>query len=284
MSDNYKPIIVKRILVALDHSTHSLSALEAAIELTRHFYAELKGIYIEDVTLLNLAQMDFCQEVGQHTAIIRKMTTDGVSRGINVQSRWVVQSFRRLTKQNGIDAGFIVVRGDVHETIQEESQGCDLIVIGKTGTNPIPGHRLGSTAQALIRNHRIPLMLVEENTRLGFPMLLLYQNSPIGKICLETARSLLSPEETLIILLCEDNQDAFRLKRDAVKQWAATHNVNLTIEGYKTPTANRMIAKIKALDTGLLILPQDDNSPINIFVHRLLEEVTLPILLIRDCE
>ena len=43
---------IRRILVALDASPHSLAALEAASELADALKAELVGIFVEDVNLL----------------------------------------------------------------------------------------------------------------------------------------------------------------------------------------------------------------------------------------
>ena len=74
MSEAKKPICVEKILVSLDSSKHSLAALLAAVQLARHFDADLKGIFVEDTTLLSLAEMPFRQEVGEYTAIVREIS------------------------------------------------------------------------------------------------------------------------------------------------------------------------------------------------------------------
>lgn len=281
MSDVYEPICVERILVSLDNSTHSIAALKAAVELARHFNADLKGVFIEDVNLLNLAEMPFRQEVGEYTAIVREMSTDGLSRSIFVQSRWVVRSFRKIINQSDINADIIVLRGDVNEMIEQESQTCDLIVIGKTGTNPIGGRRLGSTAKALINSHKKPLLLVEENNRLGYPMILFYSNSPLGKISLETIRTLLDPEETLVILLNKDDPDDFSHQKAELERWASTHKVNISVQAIKTQAFMRFIQMINGLKTGLFVLPHYDDPTRQGIIQLCLDEISLPILLVR---
>lgn len=282
MSEAYKPICVNRILVSLDNSTHSKAALEAAIELARHYNAELKGVFIEDISLLNLAKMPFCQEVGEHTATVRKITTDGVSRGIHVQSRWVIKSFRRVTNASGVNAAFVVLRGGVHQMIEQEAQSCDLIVIGKTGTNPLRGRRLGSTAKALIDKHTRPLLLIEEHTSLGYPMIVKYSPSPLGKTSLETARALLHPEETLVILLNEDDPHQFSQEMAQLRQWATEHDINISFQGIKTEASYEFFRMLNGLKTGLLILPHEATDLEQSFTQRCLNEVRLPILLIRS--
>lgn len=282
MSEVYEPICVKRILVPLDHSNHSIAALQAAIKLARHYEAELKGVYVEDINLLKLAEMPFHQEVGQYTAIIREISADGLSRGIFVQSRWVVQKFRRLINQTDINADFVVLRGDVSETIDLESQKCDLVVIGKSGKNIMGKSRLGSTAKRMIQYHQIPLLLVEEDNQIGSPMILLFDNSPTGKIGLETARDLLEPHETLLILLNKDDPEGLSEAKAYLKQWTSIHHINISIEGFRTHYIQRFIQMIDRLKTGLFILPQHP-EPINqAIVDVSLQMISLPVLLIRD--
>lgn len=281
MSEDFEPIHVKRILVSLDNSMHSMAALQAAVELAQHYNAELKAVFIEDTTLLRLAEMPFCQEVGEYTAIVREISMAGLSRGIIVQSRWVIQSFRNIINKTDLDADIFIRRGNVNETIFKESQQSDLIVIGRSGTNPLSGRRLGSTAMALIKNHTKPLLLLEENSHLGYPKLVFFENSPLGNICLETARDLLNPEETLVILLKQDDQEAFTNNTAHVKQWSGRHNVNISIQAIKTRTIARFSRIIEGLRTGLLILPHDIDSHSEELTLLCLDKISMPTLLVR---
>lgn len=281
MSEVYEPICVERILVPLDNSSHSLAALKAAVELARHYDAELRGIFVEDINLLKLAEMPFHQEVGQYTAIIREISADGLSRGIFVQSRWVVQSFRRLINQTDINADFVVLKGDVSETIERESQECDLVIIGKSGKNILAKGRLGSTAKVMIQHHRTPLLLVEENDQLGYPIILLFENSPIGKISLETARDLLDPDETLVVLLNKDDPETYSESEIYIKKWASAHHVSISVETFRAHTFSRFIHMIAGMKNGLFILPHSAD-PINQAIAEIcLDKISLPVLLIR---
>lgn len=281
MSEHYEPICVDRILVSLDSSTHSFAALQAAVMLARHFNAELKGVFIEDDMLLNIAQMPFRQEVGEYTAIVREISSDGLTRGIFVQSRWVIQSFNKLINQTDLTTDFAVLRGNVIEMIDKESRNCDLIIIGKSGTSTFGRHRLGSTAKALIKIHEKPLLLVEEKNQLGNPLIVLYENSPLGKISLETGKALLDPEETMLILLNEDDPEFFSKEKVELDQWAARHKVNISIQPFKTHRFTSFLQMIDGLKTGLFVLPHDDKSQHQGIAKLCLKEMHLPILLIR---
>ena len=282
MSEDIQPLCVRRILVPLDHSKHSLAALHAAVVLARHYEAELRGVFVEDTTLLKLAELPFHQEVGEYTASIREISSEGLTRGIFVQSQWIIKSFRRLVHQTDLNGDFIVLRGDVSEIINGECHECDLVVIGKSGKNILGASRLGSTARKMIQCHQIPLLLVEENNQLGAPIILLFDNSPAAKVGLETAREFLDPNETLIILVNKDDPQAYAEAKAYLTQWTTIHPITISIETFRTRSIHRFIQMIDRLKIGLFILPQH-SEPINKEIIAVsLEKISLPILLIRD--
>lgn len=282
MSDVYKPICVERILVSLDSSPHSFAALKSAVELARHYDAKLHGVFVEDITLLSLAEMPFKQEVGEYSAIVRDISTDGMTRSIFVQSRWVVRTFQKMVNQTRLQGDFSILRGNVVEMIDREARKCDLLIIGKTGTSPVGRRRLGSTARALIRKARKPLLLVEEGNRLGYPVIVLFDDSPDGKISLETAADLINPGERLIIFLDEDDMEEFQKNKKALQGWSKDKRTAITIQSYKTRSFSRFIRMIEGLKTGLLILPHLKDPSKRSYVEYCLKEVSLPILLIRE--
>ena len=74
----------RRILVALDASQHSLAALEAASELAEALKAELVGIFVEDVNLLNLAGLPFVREVGYPSGAARPLDSPSMERALRI--------------------------------------------------------------------------------------------------------------------------------------------------------------------------------------------------------
>lgn len=280
MSEANKSICVDRILVSLDTSKHSYAALKAAIELAHHYNAALKGVFVEDTTLLSLAEMGLQQEVGEYSAIVRKISTNSMSRAIFVQSRLVIRTFQKLINQTDLRGNFAILRGKVSNTLDRESEECDLLILGKTGTNPFHSHRLGSTTKAMIRNQKRPILVVEEDNRLGYPMIVLYDNSPAGQIALETARDLLETGEMLIVLLNEEQTDTFDENKRSISEWAANKQINLTIQPYKPHSFTRVLQQIQGLKTGLFILHHSAEKNKRQFVEIVLENVSVPILII----
>lgn len=281
MSEQYQPICVENILVSLDTSNHSFSALKAAVELAHHYEAKLKGVFIQDTALLNLAETQFLYEVGEYTAISRRMTVDGLTHGMIAQSRWITRTFRKLINQTGVEGDFVVLHGNVDEVINKESEKCDLLVIGKSGTHPLKKRRLGSTAKSLIQRGKKSILLVEEDTNLGYPMFVLFENSPLGWISLATASDLLGSGEKLTILLEEITPEKFANKKEEIRTWAKDQRINITFQAFKAETFGRIIQKIKKMRTGLFIVPFMLKPLYKSLVENYLKEIPLPILLVQ---
>lgn len=281
VNEEMQPITVERILVSLDSSTHSYSALKAAVELAHHYNARLKGVFIHDSNLLKLANLPFLKEVGEYTAITREISMDGITHGMIVQSRWITQTFHKLTNQSGLRGDFEILHGNVHQIVDRETDNCDLLVMGKSGTNPLGRPRLGSTAKLVIKKGKKPLLLVEENNQLGYPVFVLFDDSPLGWVSLETGRDLLDPGENLNILISENNLEEFNDHQKKIRAWAVEKQLNIAFQIYSTDSFDRFLEKIHQLKTGLFIIPNVFDNLIQITIEKCLKNISLPILLIQ---
>jgi len=281
VSEVYGSICVEKILVSLDSSKHSFAALQAALSMAHHYNASIKGVFVEDITLLNLAEMPFHQEVGEYSATVREISSDGISRGIFVQSKWVIRTFQKLINRTNLRSDFVIRRGKVNDIISRESEECDILILGKSGTNPLGYRQLGSTAKALIQKGQKNLLLVEDGNEINQPLIVLYDHSPAGQTAIETGKDHLNPGETLILLVSEDNPDEFDRDKIHLTKWARENQINISIQTYTSRSFDYTIERIKDLKTGLLILPYIQNSPQEKFVAICLEKIYLPILLIQ---
>jgi len=284
VSEQHQPICVESILVSLDTSRHSFSALKAAVELAHHYDAKLTGLFIQDSALLSLAETQFLYEVGEYTAVSRKITVDGLTHGMIAQSRWITRTFKNLTAQAGVEGEFLVFHGNIDEVIERESEKCDLLVIGKSGTYPMQRSRLGSTAKVLIQQGKKSILIVEEDSNLGYPIFVLFEESPLGWTSLETARELLGPGEKINLLLEEADSEGFARDKEGIRAWAKEKKVNFTFQPFKREGFGRVIQKIKTQRTGLFILPFMLKPLHKTMIEKYLKDISLPILLVRKSE
>lgn len=282
MSEQNKPVCIERILVSLDSSRHSFSALKAAVELAHHYNAKLKGVFIQDSVLISLAETEFFYEVGEYTAISRRISVEGMTHGMAVQSRWIANAFQKLAVQTGIEGDFLVLHGNVDEIIEKESEKCDLLVIGKSGTHPMRKRRLGSTAKAIVQRVEKSILIVEEDTNLGNPFFVLFDNSPLGWISLKTASELLGSGEKLKILLEEIEPEELAKQKQEIRVWAKKEKANISFQSFTAETFGRFILKIKSLRTGLFFVPFMLRPLYKELVEKYLKEIPFPIFIVQQ--
>ncbi|MGD9028912.1 MAG: universal stress protein, partial [Anaerolineae bacterium] len=63
MREQDEELTIRRILIALDASSHSIAALRAAARLASSLEAELHGLFVEDINLLRAAGLPMAREL-----------------------------------------------------------------------------------------------------------------------------------------------------------------------------------------------------------------------------
>jgi len=283
VSENRETPTIKRILVALDASSHSLAGLEAAIDLATRFNAELTGIYVEDENLLRLAELPFVQEVGHFSATRRHIVRADLERQIRGQSRRVRRVFAVATQRAHLRWSFRTVRGGVLSEVLAASTEADLLVLGKQGWSLLRRGRLGSTVWGLLPERFGLALIVKKGTRLAAPMAVIYDGSEVADRALfaaEMVRSRLNNNQSLIVLVLPTaQQDGMALQAQARSRLATRG----TATRYRTATGTniRRLADILLTEgCGTVVLPARSSVLQNSMLAALLDYLELPILLV----
>jgi hypothetical protein len=127
-----------------------------------------------------------------------------------------------------------------------------------------------------------PLLLVEENDQLGHPIFVLFDDSPVGWVILETGRDLLNTGENLNILLNEDSVEEYRSAQKKIRSWAVEKQINIAFQAYKTESFDRFLDKIFHLKIGLFIMPHIIEDMNQSLIEKCLRSISMPILLIQQ--
>lgn len=284
MSEERRSVTIKRILVALDASPHSLAALDAAVELAARFQAELAGLFVEDENLLRLANLPFAQEVGLFSATRRRVEIRELERQIRGLGRRARRVFIRTTERSQITRSFRVVRGSVLSEVLNAASEADMLVLGKAGWSLLQRERLGSTVRGILPERFGMALILKEKTCLGVPLAVVYDGSPAAERALDTADTMRQqPEDDnkllIVLLLAEDEQKIQDLQRQSAKRLeeraAIAHYHALT-----STNVIRLVDILQAEDCGMLILPAQGIALQSSVVEQLLEQIELPVLLV----
>jgi nucleotide-binding universal stress UspA family protein len=183
---------IRRILVGLDASLHSLAALEAASELADALKAELVGIFVEDVNLLRLAGLPFAREVRYLSSVDRPLDSPSMERALRIQAEQARRTLAGVARRRQIRWSFRVVRGQVATELLTAAQEADLLALGRASWALTRRVRLGATAREVVTQALRPVLLLQHGHAICSPVQLVYEGSPAARRALATAAHMVS--------------------------------------------------------------------------------------------
>lgn len=146
--------VFKRILIATDGSKPSEHAARVAIDL-----AALSGGMVFAVYVVDSGRISDAVDGGIELA---KDVTDGARLGLQKEGHMAARFVEELAKASGVPVQTKVHIGYPAETILKsaaENQS-DAIVIGSLGRTGLSRILLGSVAEKVVRNSKIPVVVV----------------------------------------------------------------------------------------------------------------------------
>jgi nucleotide-binding universal stress UspA family protein len=280
VSEPESEFVVRRILVALDVSKHSLAALEAAVRLAASMEAELLGIFVEDLNLLRVAALRGARQICYPSAIAESLDLATMERDLRVRAEQARKALSAVAERAQVPWSFRVVRGQVASEVLAAAPEADLLILGKAGGSMI-GRTVGSTARAVAAHAPRNLLFVERSSSFGPEILAVYDGSTGSRQALGAAARLASAADkglTVLIAAQEPNSGS-RLEREAAAlvQAPATRVHYRRIPGVDVPGLARAV---KQEGGGVLVL---SGSLLGEEATRqLLSEVENPVLLVGE--
>jgi hypothetical protein len=116
----------------MDAASHSTEALSSAITLAGQLQAELTGLFIEDIDMLQSAQFPFAREINADSGRERLLTGNEIERSLRA---WAAQMQNMLSKEAQkahIKYSFRTVRGHRLETLIAQAGISDLLIFARS--------------------------------------------------------------------------------------------------------------------------------------------------------
>jgi nucleotide-binding universal stress UspA family protein len=273
---------IKRILVALDGSPASMSALAKSVELAIRLNAELVGLFVEDINLLRASHLSFSREIGFLGGGFRHLDALELERQLRVQAGRARRLMERITRESKLPTMFRVVRGSVAEEILNAGEAADLLVLGKTGRS-FPGfRRSGSTVRSVVVRRPGMTLIWHDHGPETRPVVLIYDGGESGEKALEVAVSLQQVQESgLIVYLVADSRekgDELRLEVSARLESLGTH---ATFRTLVRPDFKNLAWLLGSENAGPVVLPCNEQQISGEHLCSLVEEITNPVLLVK---
>lgn len=244
---------IRRILVAVDASSHSLAAVRASVELAAALEAELEGLFVEDQDLHHLTRLPFAREVDSSSGESRRLRPEQVERHLEREAELVRRAMEREARHRRVRWSFRVSRGRVTARIREAASDVDLIIVGVRSRTPTSGP--GSTARALLSSGS-RVMVLRRGARLDRRAVrVVFDGSEAAGEALELGRQVARKRRSeLVVFLLGDGDPAeveAELRRALV---GGTFPARIVRLAARDPGA--MAAVLRGRTPGLVILPR----------------------------
>jgi nucleotide-binding universal stress UspA family protein len=269
---------VLRVLVALDTSPGSRAAAEAATQLAALLEAELSGIFIEDMDLLDLSRSPMARQAGLWTAAVHRVGRRELEHQFRVQGERARQSLARYAARAEIPWSFRVLRGAVATEIHGASTETDLVCLGRTGWALRHRRALGRTARRLLAERRRHILLIDRHLDLKRPILLIFDGSEAARNALALALQLQAGSRTPLFVAW---QSRGRNDREKMARLLQSHEktVHLLKSGGELSAA-RIGHLAHHRGCGLVILPLGGGELAEEQLQDVVERLHCPVLFV----
>jgi nucleotide-binding universal stress UspA family protein len=282
VSDESRELPIRRIVVGLDASPHSLAALEAAADLAARLEAELVGMFVEDINLLRLAELPFAREVGIFSGTRRRLDSGQVQRQLQAQAERARRALEGHARRVQVHWTFQVTRGVVASELLSAASEADLVILGRTSRPLGARPQLGSTARGVAAEATCSALVVSYGRQLRLPVLVVMDGSQHAWKAMAVAASLVREEDRhLAVFILAHDMDAAQQLKARVTDWLRERKLLARYRLLARPSASRLAEMIEREGCGTLVLPAVSRVLDSSAVMSLLDELQQPVLVVR---
>jgi nucleotide-binding universal stress UspA family protein len=288
MKEEERELTIRRILVALDTSQHSLAALQAAAELAARLKAELVGLFVEDINLLRLAGLPFAREIRYPSAIVQQLDSPRLEQELKAQGAQARRALAAVAEQAQVAWSFRVVRGHVTAEVLAAALEADLLSLGISSWPSVRRGRLGSTARTVAAEAPRTVLLLQRGDKIRPPVLVVYDGSLAARRALAMAVRLLQTREqaerlplTVLILAGEEALETMQRLEQEVITWLQQRGLQANYRQLTRADMPHLAEAVFMEKGGLLVLAGESPIIEAKALQTLLDKIDCPILLVR---
>jgi hypothetical protein len=237
---------IKRIAVALDAIDLSVAALDQAVRLAGRMGAQLEGIFVEDIDLLQLAELPFLREVRRSSQSVEAMNPVRMEQELRVLARRAERLLGEQAALHNVSWSFRVWRGSIDSDLLAAAMEVDVLALTRLGSVLARGQTAHPGRSAIA---------------------VLYGDSESALRALDTAASLAAEQQARlnVLLAVSRGKDAAVMRQEAVLR-LGEQGESAEFIPMSDASLPSLLEALAGTDSAALILPRD---------HELLQTPTL---------
>jgi len=252
---------MRRVAVTLDAFNVSIQALEQAVQLAERMGAQLEGIFVEDIDLIQIAGLPFLREVRSVSRSENVIDLARMEQELRVLARRAERLLSEQAARHNVVWSFRIWRGSIDNDLMAADIEADVFALTRMGAALTQGRLLGARSTAVSA---------------------VFTGTDASARALQAAIKLATdPDKELNILLpAEDVNEAARLQELATKQLgveAARVHFIVMADGSLTD----LMEILTDTNTAVLILERDNTLLHTPSLKRSLGNLNCPLLVVR---
>ncbi len=274
---------MRRIIVAADCSKEGKTAMAAAVALGARFRAEIEGLFVEDLDLVDVAGHEFVREVQTISGVARTFDQADVESQLKAEAARTRRALIDFASRERVQTNFRVVRGRVASEVITAASGGDLLVLGAFGRPASLSKRPGSTALAAAeRAPRSVLLMHPGATIEGRPLVICDDVSERTDRALQVALKLAeAPGNKATLLVVGPAGTTMDQLKVRVAELAGSDRVNAEWIHVTELDLDDVGQQLERTGSDLLIVNADSPSLAGVAGAPLLEKLRCSVLLVR---
>lgn len=271
---------LKEILVALDHSYHSRTALETAAVIAQLLQARIHGIFVQDDKWLRLSELPSLVEVDELTGRISSVGQKSIEQEIRSLERTIRGHFELISRQHELSHTWSSVKGVVAEKILEVATESDIITIGTRGRSYSRSKKIGSTALTILQTAEKSVLVLQKSYTSEHSPIVVFDGSKSSVSGLSFASEIAEENETSFAVI--DISEAFPSDGQKYNLDEELKNKSeAEIVTLQEPNMGRFLFLVNRLHGGILILPKNKRFTKRNVLELILDSAESPVLLAR---
>ena len=253
MAEEWTDFAVRRIVIALDATCETLPALEAAAALAARWRAEVRALFVEDVSLFHIAELPFTRQVavGHAQLPLERASLDAELKAI---ARRAERALQEMARRRNLGWSFETVRGG-QSAAEALAESGDLLILECT-TRPFARHlRLRSRWQAVAERSRGRVLLLGPQRAVRPPVAVAYDGSAAAERALAAALQLADDGHKRLRVLRVGPPGDAKATEERIRRRAAEAEVETEFRTLRGLTAEEMRRATMGGACGLLVLP-----------------------------
>lgn len=188
--------MIRRVLCPFDGSASSRAALQIAASTSGIVGAKLTGLFVEDAARLRQISLAMAMAENLTGQVVTEQLLPPKERiaeeeRIERESIELYAQFQERCEEAKIEGMFLSLRGEPADVIAKQSEGADLVVMGRNGLHQgVEGRHSGDTIRGLLKLTTAPVIAVPDDARGGASLVICYDGSRASQRALRTSSEL----------------------------------------------------------------------------------------------